>query len=147
MSTGQIFTLTEAWPDQDTFTMNNLLGISPAGLLIHGPKKTLLNAYHWHLPDTGIVASYSPTARDVEDHFGVFRGVDQIEAFAQATIVSCSGFLECIKQKCDPEYLKGQFYSVVHQYRTGKFQKLPRRRRRFHQHGKDHFLQVQANDL
>jgi hypothetical protein len=109
MSTGQIFTLTGALPDQDTIYMNNLLGISPAGLLIHGPKKTLLNAYHWHLPDTGIVASYSPTSRDVEDHFGVFRGVDQIEAFAQATIVSCSGFLECIKQKCDPEHLKANF--------------------------------------
>lgn len=89
--------------------MNNLLGVPPADLLIHGPKKTLLSAYHWHLPDTGIVASYAPTARDVEDHFGVFRGVDQIEAFAQATIVSCSAFLECIKQKCDFEFLKTNF--------------------------------------
>jgi len=89
--------------------MNNLLGVPPADLLIHGPKKTFLNAYHWHLPDTGIVASYSPTARDVEDHFGVFRGVDQIEAFAQATIVSCSTFLESIKQKCDFEFLKANF--------------------------------------
>lgn len=89
--------------------MNNLLGISPAEVLIHGPKKVLLDAYHWHMPDVGIIASYSPNSRDVEDHFGVFRGVDQIEAFAQATVVSCSGFLECRKQKCDPEYLKNNF--------------------------------------
>lgn len=89
--------------------MNNLLGISPSSILLHGPKKTLLDAYHWHKPDTGIVASYTPTAHDVEDHFGVFRGVDQIEAFAQATIVSCSGYLECIKQKCDFDQLKATF--------------------------------------
>ncbi|WEK20739.1 MAG: hypothetical protein P0Y49_06265 [Candidatus Pedobacter colombiensis] len=89
--------------------MNNLLGTSPADLLIHGPKKSLLDAYHWHVPDIGIVASYSPTARDVEDHFGVFRGVDQIESFAQATIVSCSAFSECIKQQCDFNHLKATF--------------------------------------
>lgn len=89
--------------------MNNLLGISPSSILIHGPKKTLVDAYHWHIPDVGIIASYAPTARDVEDHFGVFRGVDQIESFAQATIVSCSGYSECIKQKCTFEHLKATF--------------------------------------
>ncbi|UKT62888.1 hypothetical protein [Pedobacter mucosus] len=89
--------------------MTTLIGISPKSLLLHGPKKTLLNSYHWHSPQIGIVASYSPTFFDVEDHFGVFRGVDMIEAFAQATIVSCCGFLECLKLKCTPEELKANF--------------------------------------
>jgi len=78
-------------------------------MLLHGPTKTLLDAYHWHSPDKGIVASYTPKARDVEDHFGVFRGVDQIEAFAQATIVSCATFLECRKNNCLPDELKDKF--------------------------------------
>ncbi|MES2453935.1 MAG: hypothetical protein V4594_00265 [Bacteroidota bacterium] len=89
--------------------MKNLLGTPPSSILLHGPKKTLCDKYLWHVPDTGIVASYTPTARDVEDHFGVFRGVDQIEAFAQATIVSCSGYSETIKQKCTFDYLKATF--------------------------------------
>lgn len=89
--------------------MENLLGIDPAGLLLHGPTKTLIDKYHWHLPDTGIIVSYTPKARDVKDHFGVFRGVDQIESFAQATVVSCSGFSESIKQKRDFAYLRATF--------------------------------------
>ncbi|MEO6633673.1 MAG: hypothetical protein ABIN13_18170, partial [Mucilaginibacter sp.] len=71
----------------DTIQQGNLVGIDPANLLLHGPTKRLVNAYHWHSPNKGIVASYSPTERDVEDHFNVFRGVDQVESFAQATIV------------------------------------------------------------
>ena len=93
----------------DYFDMENLIGITPSSILLHGPKKALLDKFIWHLPDTGIICSYTPTARDVEDHFGVFRGVDQIEAFAQATVVACSGFSECIKQKCDFDYLKANF--------------------------------------
>lgn len=89
--------------------MDNLVGVSPQNMLLHGPTKLLLDTYHWHSPKLGIVASYTPKERDVEDHFGVFRGVDQIEAFAQATIVSCGTFLECQKQKCDPLDLKDQF--------------------------------------
>jgi hypothetical protein len=86
---------------------NNLKGINPSRfLLYHGPKKLLLNAYHWHSPGNGVIASYAPTERDVEDHFGVFRGVDQIEAFAQATVVSCATFLECRKLNLTPEQLK-----------------------------------------
>jgi len=87
----------------------NLLSVAPNKMLLHGPTKTLLDAYHWHSPDKGIVASYTPKARDVEDHFGVFRGVDQIEAFAQATIVSCATFLECRKNNCLPDELKDKF--------------------------------------
>ncbi len=89
--------------------MENLVGVLPQNMLLHGPTKLLLNAYHWHNPKVGIVASYTPTAKDVEDHFGIFRGVDQIEAFAQATIVSCATFLECEKQKCDALTLKDKF--------------------------------------
>jgi hypothetical protein len=87
----------------------NLVGVSPTQVLLHGPTKLLLNAYHWHSPNKGIVASYSPTERDVQDHFGVFRGVDQVEAFAQASVVSCATFLECRKLNCTAEELKDKF--------------------------------------
>jgi hypothetical protein len=87
----------------------NLVGVSPTQMLLHGPTKRLLNAYHWHSPNKGIVASYSPTELDVHDHFGVFRGVDQVEAFAQASVVSCATFLECRKLNCTPEELKDKF--------------------------------------
>ncbi len=86
-----------------------LVGTDPSQLLLHGPTKRLVDKYHWHSPNIGIVASYSPTARDVEDHFGVFRGVDQVEAFAQATIVSCGTFLECRKLNCLPDALGDKF--------------------------------------
>lgn len=89
--------------------MENLIGTLPEDMLLHGPTKRLLDNYHWHEPKVGIVASYTPTAFDVNDHFGVFRGVDQIEAFAQATIVSCATFLECQKQNCEPDDLKDKF--------------------------------------
>lgn len=89
--------------------MNNLVGEDPKEWLLHGPTKLLLDSYHWHDPQVGIVASYTPTANDVLDHFGVFRGVDQIEAFAQATIVSCATFLECKKGKFEPLMLKDKF--------------------------------------
>jgi hypothetical protein len=87
----------------------SLIGTAPQEVLVHGPKKLLLNKYHWHMPNVGIVASYNPTEADVEDHFGIFRGVDQIEAFAQASIVSCSAYIETQKQKCTFDYLKKTF--------------------------------------
>lgn len=89
--------------------MDNLIGVPPSQMLLHGPTKLLLDAFHWHEPALGIVASYTPKARDVLDHFGIFRGVDQIEAFAQATIVSCGTFQECQKQNCEPIALKDKF--------------------------------------
>lgn len=89
--------------------MKNLIGVPPNQMLLHGPTKLLLDEFHWHEPTVGIVASYTPKARDVLDHFGVFRGVDQIEAFAQATIVACGTFQECKKQNCDPIALKDKF--------------------------------------
>jgi len=87
----------------------SLLGTEPADVLIHGPKKLYVNKYNWHVPDAGIIASYAPRDIDVEDHFDVFRGVDQIESFAQATTVSCSAYLETIKQNCTFDYLKKTF--------------------------------------
>ncbi len=89
--------------------MNNLVGVSPSQMLLHGPTKLLVHNYHWHSPKVGIVASYTPNAKDVEDHFGVFRGVDQIEAFAQGTIGSLNPFLECIKQNCTPSQLRENY--------------------------------------
>ena len=74
---------------------DNLVGDPPGNWLLQGPTKRYVDAYHWHKPDVGIVASYTPTAFDVNDHFDVFRGVDQVEAFAQATIVSCGAFSQC----------------------------------------------------
>jgi hypothetical protein len=83
--------------------MDDLTNWAPKDILVnHGPKKLLVSKYHRHLPQAGVVASYTPTDNDVEDHFGVFRGVDQIEAFAQAANGSCSVFLECKKQNLSP---------------------------------------------
>ena len=107
--------LTEGMPEEERQAFlkivhdGDLTEVSPAQVLLHGPTKRLVDKYHWHVPDKGVVASYSPTARDVEDHFGVFRGVDQVESFAQATIVSCATFLECRKQNCTPDQLKDKF--------------------------------------
>lgn len=89
--------------------MENLLGIDPEQLLLHGPSKRLVDSFHWHQPKLGIVASYTPKAADVHDHFGLFRGVDQIEAFAQATIVACATFLECKKHNCSPIELRDKY--------------------------------------
>ncbi|HWZ15672.1 MAG TPA: hypothetical protein VNW95_10580 [Mucilaginibacter sp.] len=95
-----------------SIAMNSLVGTQPADVLLHGPTKILLHKYHWHSPDAGIVASYIPSDNDVKDHFGVFRGVDQIEAFAQATIVSCAAFKEREKLGCSFYELKQIFAPI-----------------------------------
>ena len=90
--------------------VESLCSVHPREILIaHGPKKLLVDKYHWHSPKTGVVASYTPTDYDVEDHFGIFRGVDQIEAFAQATSGSLATFLACQKHSCSPEGLRDKF--------------------------------------
>lgn len=88
---------------------DNLVGTNPRSVLQYGPSKLYVDAYHWHQPETGIIASFTPRANDVLDHFGIFRGVDQIEAFAQASIVSCAGFLECKKLNCSLEEIREIF--------------------------------------
>lgn len=92
--------------------MTNLIGTKPEIVLVHGPKKLMVGKYHWHSPDVGIVASYSPREHDVEDHFDIFRGVDMIESFAQATIVSCGAYVETIKHKCSFQDLQNNFYPL-----------------------------------
>jgi hypothetical protein len=87
----------------------NLVGAHPSSMLIHGPSKLLVHQYHWHSPNVGIIASYTPNANDVKDHFGVFRGVDQIEAFAQATTGSCAAFLNYLKAKEKSNIDKDEF--------------------------------------
>jgi hypothetical protein len=77
--------------------MENLVGANPSEVLPHGETKRLVDAYYWHLPTVGIIAGYTPKPRDVHDHFGVFRGVDQVESFGQACVVSCSVFLDAMK--------------------------------------------------
>lgn len=97
---------------EKTAAIDNLVGIEPAVVLSHGPTKILIDKYIWHSPNAGIVASYTPKDRDVKDHFGLFRGVDQIEAFAQATIVSCGAFTESRKLNCSFAELKEIFIPV-----------------------------------
>ena len=80
----------------------NLVGTAPNSILLHGPSKLLVNNYHWHQPQNGIIASYTPKAEDVKDHFGIFRGVDLIESFVQATNCSCTAFLTQLKQGDSP---------------------------------------------
>ncbi|QEK52968.1 hypothetical protein FYC62_15785 [Pedobacter aquae] len=89
--------------------LENLVGTKPENMLLHGPSKLLVHEYHWHSPKTGIVASYTPNAADVKDHFGVFRGVDQIEAFAQATTGSCAAFLSYVKRNEEQGISKDEF--------------------------------------
>ena len=86
-----------------------LVGDRPEHWLLHGPTKRYVDNYHWHKPDIGIVASYTPTEQNVEDHFDIFRGVDQIESFAQATVVSLGTYLECKKLKVVPDTLSEMF--------------------------------------
>lgn len=89
--------------------MDSLAGVKPEDIMLqYGPTKILLDKYVWHSPDKGIIASYSPKGRDVKDHFGIFRGVDQIESFTQAS-GSCSVFLECKKLGLSPVELKDKF--------------------------------------
>jgi hypothetical protein len=88
--------------------VDSLCSIHPSEILIgYGPKKLLVDKYHWHSPKKGIVASYTPTEYDVEDHFDIFRGVDQIESFVQASAASLATFLICQNRKCSPEDLRG----------------------------------------
>ena len=77
--------------------MKTLVGESTGLVLPHGPTKRLVDEYLWHSPNVGIVATYTPNDRDVHDHFGVFRAVDQVESFGQAVVVSCSAFLDTAK--------------------------------------------------
>ena len=77
--------------------MESLVGQDPHLILPHGPSKLLVDEYLWHAPNAGIVACYTPKEHDVLDHFGVFRAVDQVESFGQATAVSCSAFLDTNK--------------------------------------------------
>jgi hypothetical protein len=88
--------------------MDNLVHVHPAELLIHGPSKLLIDQILFHEPRTTIVASYRPKARDVEDHFGLFRGVDQIESFGQ-TLGAASVYIECVKQNLTPSEFKQRF--------------------------------------
>ncbi|MBD3748313.1 MAG: hypothetical protein IE931_02350 [Sphingobacteriales bacterium] len=89
--------------------MQNLVGYPPKNALLHGSTKRLVDEFLWHQPDKGIVASYTPKKRDVKDHFDLFRGVDQIESFAQASIGACGVFSECKKHHLNQLQLKEKF--------------------------------------
>lgn len=93
--------------------MKSLIGITPGEALPHGPTKLLVDDFVWHSPNTGIIASYTPKAHDVQDHFGVFRGVDQIESFAQATVVACGVYLEAAKKELTFEELYEKYNTAL----------------------------------
>lgn len=96
-----------------TLAIENLIGQTPSNVMMHhGPTKLMIDEYHWHSPNVGIVASYTPNEEDVKDHFNMFRGVDQIESFAQTSVGSCSLFLLARKQQLLPEKLKKIFVPI-----------------------------------
>ena len=78
--------------------MNSLVGISPAQALPHGPTKIFLDEFLWHEPTLGVVAKYEPKESDLKDHFGLFRGADQIEMFGQTSVVAANAFISCKKK-------------------------------------------------
>jgi len=90
----------------------NLIGTTPEEVMIHGFTKRYVDKYHWHSPNVGLVASFTPRDIDVVDHFGLFRGVDQIEAFSQAVNGGCGAYRETIKLDCTFDYLKKNFTPV-----------------------------------
>src|SRR3990172_3964570 len=70
----------------------SLVGQNPKDILPYGPTKLLVDEYLWHHAETGCIASYTVKEEDVKGHFGLFRGVDQLELFAQSSIVSLGIF-------------------------------------------------------
>ena len=98
--------------DTNIVLADTLVGEKPKNWLLHGPTKRLIDNYHYHSPKVGVVASYTPKERDVKDHFSIFRGVDQIESFAQASIASCGTFSQCKKQNLKPGDLEKDFTPV-----------------------------------
>lgn len=97
---------------KDIYKASTLVGQKSKHWLPHGHTKRYVDNYHYHSPNVGIVASYTPKQRDVKDHFNIFRGVDQIESFAQATIVSNGVFLECKKMNIEPNQLAEKFVAT-----------------------------------
>ncbi len=90
--------------------MDSLVGLPPKDILVlHGPTKLLVDKFLWHSPQVGIIASYTAKEQDVKDHFGIVRGVDQVESFTQATSGACNVFFECLKQGCTPLELVDKF--------------------------------------
>ncbi|WP_155599593.1 hypothetical protein [Zobellia amurskyensis] len=82
-----------------TNNLTSLVGLSPNAVLPHGPSKVYLDAFLWHDPKVGVVAIYTAREKDTLDHFGVFRGADQIEAFGQASVVAGNAFISCVKKE------------------------------------------------
>ncbi len=79
------------------------LASDPREILLHGPSKIYLDHHWWFYPSTGIVGSYEVQAKDVHDHFGVFRGVDMIESAGQTGVSACSMLFAYIDLKSAPE--------------------------------------------
>ena len=81
-----------------SFAPECLTEIAPTDILQHGPTKMYVDHFLWFSPEIGAAAAYRPTEGDVKDHFDVFRGVDQVESFAQGTAVAACTFLESQKR-------------------------------------------------
>lgn len=79
--------------------LGNLTQYGPEEVLPHGPSKIYIDAWHYHSPYFGAVASYTVRERDTRDHYGIYRGVDQVESFAQAVPVGCGVFVTALKHR------------------------------------------------
>ncbi|HMS68446.1 MAG TPA: hypothetical protein PKD18_09920 [Saprospiraceae bacterium] len=90
----------------------SLIGLDPAVVLPHGPSKIFLDEFIWHTPGLGVVAAYTPKERDTNDHFGVYRGADQIETFGQATVVAANAFEVCSNKQITFDQLYQQYNFV-----------------------------------
>jgi hypothetical protein len=92
--------------------MRSLVGMNPHEVLPHGPSKVYLDGFLWHEPESAVVAYYTPKASDTLDHFGVYRGADQIETFGQASVVAMNAFLTCKSREITFSQLYEEFNFV-----------------------------------
>ncbi len=84
-----------------------LLDLRIEQVLPHGSSKRLIEKILWHTPKLGSIGAYTPSPEDVKDHFGIFRGADQIECLAQASVVPLLAYNESNKLNLSfEEYFK-----------------------------------------
>lgn len=89
----------------------NCYDFKPAEVLAHGPSKIVIEKYLWLESGKGMIHSYTVTAKDVLDHFGVLRSIDQLESFGQG-ICSYSSFILAKKYEECPSNIKDHFTHI-----------------------------------
>lgn len=101
-----------------------LLDYSVEEVIPHGPSKRMIHEILWHAPESGAIGVYTASPSDVADHFGVFRGADQIETLAQASVVPLLAYNESRKMNLSFQAYFEQFVilgagvgkGVIHDY-------------------------------